>query len=77
MGAPTSEIGYTSATTRRGDHEIYMCMWWPGMYEDLRNCRGTFFSYFRKSIESFDKLLELLTIILDYACLCHHKRDWQ
>jgi hypothetical protein len=28
MGALTSEVGYTSATTRRGDHEIYMGMWW-------------------------------------------------
>jgi hypothetical protein len=28
MGAPTSEVGYTSATTRRGDHEVYMDMWW-------------------------------------------------
>jgi len=26
------------------------------MYEDLRNCRGKFFNYFRMSIESFDKL---------------------
>jgi len=52
-------------------------------YEDLSNCRGKLFTYFRKSIESFDKLLmlflgkELLTKILDYACLCHHKRDWR
>jgi hypothetical protein len=28
MGAPTSEVGYTSATTRRGDHEVYKDMWW-------------------------------------------------
>jgi hypothetical protein len=28
MGAPTSEAGYTSATTRRGDHEVYTDMWW-------------------------------------------------
>jgi hypothetical protein len=28
MGAPTSEVGYTLATTRRGDHEVYMDMWW-------------------------------------------------
>jgi hypothetical protein len=28
MGAPNSEIGYTSATSRRGDHEFYMDMWW-------------------------------------------------
>jgi hypothetical protein len=24
MGAPTSEVGYTSATTKMGDHEVYM-----------------------------------------------------
>jgi hypothetical protein len=28
MGAPNSEVGYTSATTRWGDQEIYMDMWW-------------------------------------------------
>jgi hypothetical protein len=25
MGAPTSEVGYISATTRRGDHEVWAC----------------------------------------------------
>jgi len=29
------------------------------LYEDLRNCWGKFFSYFRMSTESFDKLLVL------------------
>jgi hypothetical protein len=29
------------------------------LYEDLRNCGGKFFSYFRMGIESFDKLLVL------------------
>jgi hypothetical protein len=40
MGVPTSEVGYTSATAGRGDHEVhkghvvalgggvYMDMWW-------------------------------------------------
>jgi hypothetical protein len=28
MGAPTSKVGYTSATTRRGDHVVCMDMWW-------------------------------------------------
>jgi hypothetical protein len=23
MGVPTSEVGYISATTRRGDHEVH------------------------------------------------------
>jgi hypothetical protein len=27
VGDPTSEVGYT-ATTRRGDHGVYMDMWW-------------------------------------------------
>jgi hypothetical protein len=27
------------------------------LYEDLRNCRGKFFNYFRMSTQSFDKLL--------------------
>jgi hypothetical protein len=30
------------------------------LYEDLTNCRGKFFNYFRMSIESFDKLLVLV-----------------
>jgi hypothetical protein len=28
MGAPSSEVGYTSATTGRGDHEVHKGMWW-------------------------------------------------
>jgi hypothetical protein len=28
MGTPKSEVGYTSATTRKGDHEVYVSMWW-------------------------------------------------
>jgi hypothetical protein len=28
MGAPTSEVSYTSATTGRRDHEVYMDTWW-------------------------------------------------
>jgi hypothetical protein len=27
MGAQTSEVSYTSATTKKGDHEVYMDMW--------------------------------------------------
>jgi len=30
------------------------------LYEDLRNCKGNIFSYFRMSVESFDKLLVLV-----------------
>jgi hypothetical protein len=28
MGVPASEIGYTAATTGRGDHEVHKDMWW-------------------------------------------------
>jgi hypothetical protein len=28
MGVPASEVGYISATTGRGDQEVYMDMWW-------------------------------------------------
>jgi hypothetical protein len=28
MGALNSEVGYTSAKTRRGNHEVYRDMWW-------------------------------------------------
>ena len=30
------------------------------LYEDLRNCRGKFSNYYRRSIESFDKFLVLV-----------------
>jgi len=28
MGVPTSEVGYTPAMPRRGDHEVHKDMWW-------------------------------------------------
>jgi hypothetical protein len=28
MGAPTSEVGYTIATTRRENHEVHKNKWW-------------------------------------------------
>jgi hypothetical protein len=28
MGVAASEVGYTSATTKREDHVVYMEMWW-------------------------------------------------
>jgi len=28
MGVPPSEVGYTLVTTGRGDHEVYMDIWW-------------------------------------------------
>jgi len=30
MGVPTSEVGYTSAMPRRGDHEVHKDMWGIG-----------------------------------------------
>jgi hypothetical protein len=40
MGTPTSEVGYTSATTKRGDHEVYMDMWWHWPKKNQRNSIG-------------------------------------
>jgi hypothetical protein len=38
MGARNSEVGYTSATTRRGDHEVYMDVWWHwGEFTNFKN----------------------------------------
>ena len=28
MGVPTSEVGYTIATTRRENHEVHKNRWW-------------------------------------------------
>jgi hypothetical protein len=28
MGIPTSEVGYTIATTRRENHEVHKNRWW-------------------------------------------------
>jgi hypothetical protein len=36
------------------------------LYEHLRNCGGKIFNYFRKSIESFDKLLVLVRPRITY-----------
>ena len=42
------------------------------LYEDLKNCKGNIFSYFRMSIESIDKLLVLVgsRIIYENTRLC-------
>jgi hypothetical protein len=57
MGAPTSEVGYTSATNRRGDHEVYMDIWWR----------------WRKTKNKKQNILELcLTVlILQYVFIAH------
>jgi hypothetical protein len=49
------------------------------LYEDLRNCRGKFFNYFRMSVESFHKLLVLVGPRITYQNTRprHRKRDWQ
>ena len=36
------------------------------LYEDLRNCKGNIFSYFRTNIESSDKLLVLVGARISY-----------
>jgi len=38
MGAPNSEVGYTSAMTRREDHEIHKDMWWHGGKKRIPYC---------------------------------------
>jgi hypothetical protein len=51
MGASTSDVGYTSATTGRRDHEVYMDMWWQwgkkhhGMYSPNTRVRNTSWRY--------------------------------
>jgi hypothetical protein len=50
MGAPSSEVSYTSATTRRGDHEVHMDMWWH--WEKI------FFNIFPKSVENIQVALK-------------------
>jgi hypothetical protein len=32
MGAPTSEVGYTIATTRMENHEVHKNRWWHSLY---------------------------------------------
>jgi hypothetical protein len=45
MGAPTSDVSYTSATTRRGDHEVYMDMWWHWEKNKKKKKRKDFYCY--------------------------------
>jgi hypothetical protein len=66
MGAPTSEVGYTSATTRKKDNEVYMeCggIWGGG---GLRN------KNFRQKFHSVTvnvNIITLLWIVVKYAGL--------
>jgi hypothetical protein len=42
MGAPNTGVGYNLATTRRGDHEVCMDMWWHwgwGARQGIENLR--------------------------------------
>jgi hypothetical protein len=36
MGSPASEVGYSSAISRRGDHKVYMDMWWHWKKKPLK-----------------------------------------
>jgi len=37
MGVPTSEVGYTIATTRRETTKVHKNMWWHWRKKKLRN----------------------------------------
>jgi hypothetical protein len=37
MGVPTSEVGYTTAMSRREDHEVHKDMWWHWIKKSVEN----------------------------------------
>jgi hypothetical protein len=37
MDIPTSEVGYTSATTGRGDHQVQTDIWWHWVKKFKKN----------------------------------------
>jgi len=43
MGVPTSEVGYTAAMFRRGDHEAHKDMWW-GHWTQKKLCKPIVFA---------------------------------
>ena len=68
---------YPAVSKRLLNRQLYK------LYEDLRNCRGKFFSFFRMSIERFDKLLVLVGSRITYEntrlrlyMLARDKNDW-
>jgi hypothetical protein len=64
MGVPTSEVGYTSATIRTGDHEVYMDIrrYW-GKKTFVLNA-NTFFIRNRTHLELHPAALTESTVIL-------------
>jgi hypothetical protein len=52
MGVPTSEVCYTSATTRRGDHEVH-----KGHVVALEKNVAEF-KYFRRNLTNQNSILE-------------------
>ena len=45
MGAPTSEVGYTIATTRREKHEVHKNRWWHWEIKKKPQTQRVFVSY--------------------------------
>jgi hypothetical protein len=60
MGAPNSEFGCTSATTRRGgggrggDNEVYMDIWWQWTKIFKQDQTLNWLIYFRKTAEDIE-----------------------
>jgi hypothetical protein len=51
MGVPISEFGCTSTTTRRGDNEVFMDMWWHWKKIFKQHQKLNWLIYFRKTAE--------------------------
>jgi hypothetical protein len=62
MGVPTSEVGYTSATTRRGDHEVH-----KGHVVALEGVMDKSIKFIHKS---FNELTIYLLILIGAILFC-------
>jgi hypothetical protein len=58
MGAANSEVSYTSASTRRWDHEVYMDMWWHWKIKVYSPLVMT------------QELITIIVIIIVYSIVC-------
>ena len=66
MGVPTSEVGYTTATTRRETTKVHKNMWWHwggGSFLNIQNEFSRIFSYVRSllSTQVFKRLAAIFT----------------
>jgi hypothetical protein len=50
MGVPTSEVGYTSVTTRRETTKSMTDMWWHWIKKEKKNLIYNFYSLIQKYI---------------------------